>query len=71
MKIDQDCMAGTSIKMLSRTSDDINLNFWFDMYPNYEHVILVNNKELDLMFAIFKDMTPITSQEKKPMKGAK
>ncbi len=72
IKIYEESMSGTHIKLLSRTSDDMNLiNFWFDMYPKHEHVVLENNEKLDSMFDIFKDMTPITSEEKKSMKRAK
>lgn len=65
-------MTGLQISLLSRTYDDIDLiNKWFDLYPNSEHTILLNNEELDSIFEVFKDMTPITDDEKKSMEEAK
>lgn len=71
IKIYEDHMSGTNIKILTKTYDDINLlNLWIKIYPNSEHIILKNTEELNSMFEIFKDMTPITDEEKSEMKEA-
>lgn len=72
IKIYTDYISGTQIKLLSKTYDEPNLlNIWFNMYPNSEHLLLENTQELDEMFEIFKDMTPITEEEQKSMEIAK
>lgn len=72
IKIYDEHMAGTCVRLLSKTYDDVNLiNLWFNMYPNQEHVIFENNEKLDSMFEIFKDMTPVTEEEKESMSQAK
>lgn len=65
-------MSGVNVKILSKTYDDINLiKLWFDLYPGSEYVILENTKELDSMFEFFKDMTPITEEEKEIVEKAR
>ena len=72
VKLYNESMNGTNIKILSKTYDEIELiNKWFDLYPSAEHVILNNTQELNSMFEIFKDMTPITQEEKDSIKSAK
>ena len=72
IKIYDEYMGGVNIKLLSKTYDDKELmNKWFDLYPNCEHVILLNTKGLDSMFKIFRDITPITEEEKNEVKKAK
>lgn len=72
VKLYDESMSGINIKILSRTYDEVELiNKWFDMYPDAEHVILNNTQELNSMFEIFKDMTPITQEEKDSIKNAK
>ena len=72
VKIYDEYMSGVNIIIKSRTYDDENLIYeWFKLYPNSEHIILQNTEELDSMFEIFKDMTPITGEEKKEMKKAR
>ncbi len=72
VKLYNESMNGTNIKILSKTYDEIELiNKWFDLYPDSEHVILNNTQELNSMFEIFKDMTPITQEEKDSIKSAK
>lgn len=72
VKLYDESMNGISIKILSRTYDEIELiNKWFDLYPDSEHVILNNTQELNSMFEIFKDITPITQEEKDSIKSAK
>lgn len=71
IKIYEEHMAGTGVKLLSKTYDDVNLiNLWFNMYPNQEHIILENNEKLDSMFETFEDMTPVTEEEKESMNQA-
>lgn len=41
------------------------------MYPNSEHIILNNTEKLNSMFEIFKDMSPVTKEEKESMENAK
>ena len=72
VKIYDEYMGGVNIIIKSRTYDDANLIYeWFKLYPNSEHIILQNTEELDSMFEIFKDMTPITDEEKKEMEKAR
>ena len=72
VKIYDEYMNGINIIIKSRTYDDETLiNEWFNLYPNSEHVMLQNTQELDLMFEIFRDMTPITDEEKQSMEQAK
>ena len=72
VKIYDECMSGANIIIKSRTYDDETLiNEWFNLYPNSEHVMLQNTQELDSMFEIFRDMTPITDEEKQLMEQAK
>lgn len=72
VKIYDEYMSGLNIIIKSRTYDDESLiNEWFNLYPNSEHVMLNNTKELDSMFEIFRDMTPITEEEKESMGKAK
>lgn len=68
IKIYEDYMSGTNVKLLTKTYDDIEtMNIWFSMYPSREYVLLENTPELDSMFEIFRDMTPITEDEKEEM----
>lgn len=72
VKIFDEGMSGLHITILSRTYDDLDLlNEWINLYPNSEHIILNNTIELDSMFEIFRDMTPITKEEKESMGKAK
>lgn len=65
IQIIDEYMGGVNIKIISKTYDDIEtLKILFDLYPNYEHVLLENTEQLDSMFKIYNDMTPITSEEK-------
>ena len=65
VKIYDEHMGGLNIIIKSKTYDDESLiNEWFNLYPNSEHVMLQNTQELDSMFEIFKDMTPVTEEEK-------
>ena len=65
-------MSGINIIIKSRTYDDKALiNEWFNLYPDSEHIMLDNTKDLDSMFEIFRDMTPVTEEEKKSMERAK
>lgn len=71
IKIYDDYMIGTNVRILSKTYNDIELlNLWFDIYPNYEHIILENTEELNSMFKTFEDRTPVTIEEKQEMKEA-
>ena len=59
-------MIGVSYEILSKTYDKKDLiQKWFDLYPNCDHALLRNTKELDSMFEIFEDMTPITDEEER------
>ena len=72
IKVYSEYMSGVNVKILSKTYDDINLiKLWFDLYPGSEYVILENTKELDSMFEFFKDMTPITEEEKEIVEKAR
>ena len=72
VKIYDEHMGGVDIIIKSKTYDDETLiNEWFNMYPNSEHVMLQNTQELDSMFEIFRDMTPITEEEKQSMEKVK
>lgn len=65
VKICDEHMSGVNIIIKSRTYDDEALmNEWFKLYSGSEHVMLQNTKELDSMFEIFNDMTPLTDEEK-------
>lgn len=66
VKVYSKYMNGVQILIKSRTYDDESLIYeWFKLYPDSEHIILINTPELDSMFDIFKDTTPITEEEKK------
>ena len=72
VKLYDESMSCINVKKLSKTYDEIELiNKWFDLYPSAEHTVLNNTQELDSMFEIFKDMTPITQEEKDSIKSAK
>lgn len=72
VKIYDEHMGGVNIIIKSKTYDDATLiNEWYNLYPNSEHVMLQNTQELDSMFEIFRDMTPITEEEKQSMEQAK
>ena len=72
VKIYDEFMSGVNIIIKSRTYDDEALiNEWFNLYPNSEHIMLHNTKDLDSMFEIFRDMTPITEEEKKQWRELK
>ena len=72
VKIHDEYMSGVNIIIKSRTYDDETLiNEWFNLYPNSEHVMLQNTQELDSMFEIFRDRTPITEEEKQSMEKVK
>ena len=72
VKIYDECMSGVNVNLLSKVYDDVELiNKWFSLYPDSEHIILQNTKELDSMFEIFRDMTPITEDEKQVMRKNK
>ena len=72
VKIYDEHMGGVNIIIKSKTYyDETLINEWFNMYPNSEHVMLQNTQELDSMFEIFRDMTPITEEEKQSMEKAK
>ncbi len=72
VKIYDEHMGGVNIIIKSKTYDDETLiNEWFNLYPNSEHVMLQNTQELDSMFEIFRDMTPITEDEKQSMEKVK
>ena len=65
VKVYNEHMSGVNVIIKTKTYDDITLiNEWFDLYPGCEHVVLNNTEELDSMFGIFEDMTPITKEEK-------
>ena len=68
VKIYDKYMSGVNIIIKSRTYDDETLiNEWFKLYPGSEHIMLQNTKELDSMFEIFRDTTPLTDEEKQEM----
>ena len=72
VKIYDGHMGGVNIIIKSKTYDNANLiNEWFKLYPNSEHIMLHNTKELNSMFEIFRDMTPINDEEKQEMKKNK
>ena len=72
VKIYNESMSGVNIIIKSKTYDDeVLINKWFNLYPNSEHIMLQNTEELDSMFEIFKDMTPITEDEKQSMEKVK
>ncbi len=72
VKIYDENMGGINIIIKSRTYDDETLiNEWFNLYPNSEHVMLQNTQELDSMFEVFRDMTPMNDEEKQSMEQAK
>ena len=72
IKIYDESMSGVNIRLLSKTYDNVALiNEWFKLYPKSEHIILQNTKEIDSMFKIFRDMTPITKEEKNSLEKAK
>ena len=71
VKIYEENTSGVNVKILSKTyNNEELLRLWFDLYPNSEHIILENNEELDSMFKIFKDVIPITDEEKEAQKRA-
>ena len=58
-------MSGAHIMLLTKTYDDIEImNEWFSLYPDCEHVVLDNTEELNSMFEIFMDYTPVSQEEK-------
>ena len=67
VKIEVENFGGLDLKILSRTYDE--LNDWFKLYPKSQHVILENNEQLDEMFEIFRDVTPVTDEEKEEEKA--
>ena len=72
VKIYDEHMGGVSIIIKSKEYDDETLiNEWFKLYPNSEHVMLQNTKELNSMFKIFRDMTPLSEEEKQEMEKVK
>lgn len=72
VKLYDDGMSGTSVRILSKTYNDLHsLKKWLSLYPNSEYVVLNNTQKLDSMFEIFRDMTPITEEEKNEMENAK
>lgn len=72
VKLYDDGMSGTSVRILSKTYNDLHsLQNWLSLYPNSEYVVLNNTQKLDSMFEIFRDMTPITEEEKNEMENAK
>lgn len=72
IKLYDDGMSGTSVKLLSKTYNDLHsLKKWLSLYPNSEYVVLNNTQKLDSMFEIFRDMTPITEEEKQEMENTK
>ena len=72
IKIYTDYMGGADVKIISKTCNNTKiLNTWFEMYPDSEHVLLENTKELDSMFKFFEDPTPITIKEQKNAVKAK
>ncbi len=72
VKIENEFMAGASIELKTKTYDDMELmNKWFSLYPNCKHVVLENTEELDDMFDLFMDFTPVSDEEKKEMEEAK
>ena len=72
VKIYDEYMGRINIIIKSRTYDDETLiNEWFNLYPNSEHVMLLNTQELESMFETFRDMTPITDEEIQSMGQAK
>lgn len=65
-------MGGINVKLLTKTyNTKKEFSAWFFLHPNSEHTILENNEELDSMFEIFRDMTPLTEEEKEEMAKAK
>ena len=71
IKIYEEHMSGVNTLLLTKTYDDKEtMDEWFKLYPNREYVLLENTPELDSMFEIFKDMTPITEEEKHEMGDA-
>lgn len=44
-----------------------SLKKWLSLYSNPEYVVLNNTQKLDSMFETFRDMTPITEEEKLQM----
>ena len=65
-------MGGISVELLSKSYDEEDLiKSWFELYPDCEHVLLLNTKELDSMFSTFEDLTPISDEEKEIAKKAK
>ena len=72
VKIYEEYMGKVNVILKSKTYDEeLSIYEWFKLYPESEHVILENNTELDEMFEIFRDMTPITEEEKQLMEEAK
>ena len=72
VKLYDDGMSGTSVRILSKTYNDLHsLKKWLSLYPNSEYVVLNNTQKLDSMFEIFRDMTPITEEEKQEMENTK
>ena len=70
VKIEVENFGGLDLKILSRTYDEKELlNDWFKLYPKSQHVILENNEQLDEMFEIFRDVTPVTDEEKEEEKA--
>ena len=72
VKLYDDGMGGTSVKLLSKTYNDLHsLKKQLSLYSNSEYVVLNNTQKLDPMFEIFRDMTPIIEEEKQEMENTK
>lgn len=76
IKREEQYAGGVDIKFLMKTYDDIkNIYEWFDLYQNtelvtYSKVVMNNIKELEDMFAIYRDISPVTIAEKVEYKEA-
>lgn len=72
VKIYEEHMSGVNTLLLTKTYDDKEtMNNWFNLYPNGEYVLLDNTEELDSMFKTFRDITPVTEEEKEEFNQGK
>ena len=59
-------MSGVSYKLITKFSNDLEyISLWFELYPNSEHIILNNTKELEDFFFPFEDMIAVNEEDKK------
>lgn len=64
VRLDRYCMAGLNCVIKVKTYDNLDdMNKWFEINKNSNHVLLENTEDLERLFNLFYDNTPVSEEE--------